>query len=370
LEALDRLVSLSSSHHRMSQNGQMNLFGGATVVLNEIALNNMPQADQREMLGWEKELLGLYVSSHPLLPYWDLIKKSISHTSTDLEDAPHNLKIMVGGMVSRFRPHQTKTGKWMGFVGLEDLHGIQDLTVFPSTWEKYSHLISMDNVILVDGRVDKQNGDTKIIVDRIRPVDMADTSRQIPKGSPSETEQLDAPIPLEDSTTSSSPADGVVMAHIVAPADMNLGSMDANNANPDDVPVSADADTYRTVEPPSLHESPAGYAPKLPSGPQSPAFILPPVEKFHLDDDHPHMLIITLRSSGEKRKDVLLMRCIHGILVSSPGRDRFAFQVFEGDHFYCLEFPNETTGINQMVMDKLQGMLGIENIHMEQIILH
>ena len=91
--------------------------------MNEVTLRTMPEGDPREVLGWEKELLGLYVSSHPLLPYWDSIKKLISHTSSELEDAPHNLKIVVGGMVTRFRPHQTKTGKWMGFVGLEDLHG-------------------------------------------------------------------------------------------------------------------------------------------------------------------------------------------------------------------------------------------------------
>ncbi len=132
----------------------------------------------------------------------------------------------------------------------------------------------------------------------------------------------------------------------------------------------AELESMRVIDIPAIHETPAGYAPKVPSGPQPPAFILPPAEKIHLDGDRPHMLIITLRNSGEKRKDVLLMRCIHGILVSSPGRDRFAFQVFEGDHFYRLEFPNETTGVSQAMLDKIQSMLGIENIRMEQIVLH
>jgi DNA polymerase-3 subunit alpha len=365
LEALDRLIGLSSGHHRMSQNGQMNLFGAATILMEEISLTKIPEGDPREVLVWEKELLGLYVSSHPLLPYWDLIKKSISHTSSDLEDAPHNLRIVVGGMVTRFRPHQTKTGKWMGFVGLEDLHGILDLTMFPSTWEKYSDLIGMDAIICVEGRIDRQNGDVKIIVDKVKAVEFpivteVDASNLSP----------DQPAPEDTSDSSAILPNAVVVASIDVPEVIGMSAPDdtgdnlLNNASP------VDMDSMHIKGIPAVHETTAGYAQKLPSGPQPPAFILPPAEKIHLDGDHPHMLLITLRNSGDKRKDVLLMRCIHGILVSSPGRDRFAFQVFEGEHFYRLEFPNETTGISQTMLEKIQSMLGIENIRMEQIILH
>ncbi len=365
LEALDRLVGLSSSHHRMSQNGQMNLFGTAVAAMNEVSLTTLPEGDPREVLVWEKELLGLYVSSHPLLPYWDSIKKLISHTSTDLEEAPHNLKIVVGGMVTRFRPHQTKTGKWMGFVGLEDLHGVLDLTMFPSTWDKFSNLIGMDSIICVEGRVDKQNGDIKIIVDRVKPVDLT-----TPTGPLAVNPEAQA------TTANDDPVDPIRLPEGMVVTYENIPEVVVANAPPGQDEVSqvdsqpVGMDSFRVVDLPVIHEPPAGYAPKVPSGPQPPAFILPPAEKIHVSGDHPHMLIITLRSSGDKRKDVLLMRCIHGILVSSPGRDRFAFQVFEGEHFYRLEFPNETTGINQVMVDKIQSMLGIENIRMEQIILH
>jgi DNA polymerase-3 subunit alpha len=365
LEALDRLIGLSSGHHRMSQNGQMNLFGAATILMEEISLTKMPEGDPREVLVWEKELLGLYVSSHPLLPYWDLIKKTISHTSSDLEDAPHNLKIVVGGMVTRFRPHQTKTGKWMGFVGLEDLHGILDLTMFPSTWEKYSDLIGMDAIICVEGRIDKQNGDVKIIVDNVKAVEFPVVTEGDGSHLPS-----DQPAPADTSVSSAILPNAVVVASIDVPEVIGMSAPGdtGDNLLYDASPV--DMDSMHTMGIPTVHETTSGYAQKLPSGPQPPAFILPPAEKIHLDGDHPHMLLITLRNSGDKRKDVLLMRCIHGILVSSPGRDRFAFQVFEGEHFYRLEFPNETTGISQTMLDKIQSMLGIENIRMEQIILH
>ena len=163
---------------------------------------------------------------------------------------------------------------------------------------------------------------------------------------------------------------GEVTSPMMAEVTVAAPALPADDGSLPEEIFQAENESMRSVDMSVIHETPPGYAPKTPSGPQPPAFILPPAEKIHLDGDHPHMLIITLRNSRDKRKDVLLMRCIHGIMVSSPGRDRFAFQVLEGEHFYRLEFPNETTGISQAMLDKLQSMLGIENIRMEQIILH
>ncbi len=370
LEALDRLIGLSNGHLRMSQNGQMNLFGGTTIVVDEISLNKLPQGDSREELGWEKELLGLYVSAHPLQPYWDLIRKTISHSSSDLEDAPHNIKVVVGGIVTRFRPHQTKTGKWMGFAGLEDMHGTMDLTIFPSTWEKYSPLIGMDSIVFIDGRIDKESGDMKIIVDKVRPVDLTDVGNQNSLILPQPILMVGDEMLSEVKDCSSGIVEEMVMleADVSASGGLNSEGSEVPILEVTSSPVSINS--FRTMDTPSLHEASVGYAPKLPSGSQQPAYIPPPSEKLHLESNHPHMLIITMRNSGDKKKDVLLMRCIHGILVSSPGRDRFAFQVFEGDHFYRLEFPNETTGLNQTIIDKVQTMLGAENIRLESIILH
>jgi DNA polymerase-3 subunit alpha len=365
LEALDRLIGMSGGHHRMSQNGQMNLFGVTAIVMDEITLTSIPEGDPRDILAWEKELLGLYVSSHPLLPYWDQVKKCINQVSTELEGLPNNQKVIVGGMITRFRPHQTKTGKWMGFVGLEDLHSSMDLTIFPSTWEKYSHLIVMDSILCVEGHVDKQNGDVKIIVDRIKPLDFS---------SGPKTER--APLQVDQTATSESlihdqdVIDSVAISSLDSPLGVDVKPTESEDDSITGEVSPVELDSSNSVRFPVVHEAPMGYITKVPTGPQPPAFILPPSEKIHLDGDHPHMLIITLRNSGDKRKDVLLMRCIHGILVSSPGRDRFAFQVFEGDHFYRLEFPNETTGVSQIMLDKIQSMLGIDNIRMEQIILH
>jgi len=70
-------------------------------------------------------------------------------------------------MVVRYRHHQTKEGKPMGFATLEDIQGNLELVLFPKTWENYGKLIQLDAVLTVWGRVDNQNGDPKILVDRI-----------------------------------------------------------------------------------------------------------------------------------------------------------------------------------------------------------
>ena len=181
---------------------------------------------------------------------------------------------------------------------------------------------------------------------------------------------VEGTIISEVKDSSSGVLEEVVMAEANISADIGFNPEGREEKILEVTSLPVGIDSFQTIDTPSIREAPAGYAPKLPSGTQPPAFILPPSEKLHLDSDHPHMLIISLRNSGDKKKDVLLMRCIHGILVSSPGHDRFAFQIFEGNHFYRLEFPNETTGLNQTIIEKIQTMLGTENIRLESIILH
>jgi DNA polymerase-3 subunit alpha len=168
LAAMDRILSLSSSHFRALQAGQMTLFGAHTGVSERLALPKSSEAvNRREILNWERELMGLYISDHPLSPHIELLNQSVSHFSGELGDVPHEGRVRVAGMVTRFRPHQTKTGKTMGFVSLEDLHGVIELVLFPRTWEQYQHLVAPDRLILVEGKVDAQGSEPKVLVDTI-----------------------------------------------------------------------------------------------------------------------------------------------------------------------------------------------------------
>ena len=82
------------------------------------------------------------------------------------------------------------------------------------------------------------------------------------------------------------------------------------------------------------------------------------------------MLTVVLRSSTDKTRDVLRLRRIHGIIMTYPGDDRFAIQVYEKGRGYLLEFPNSTTGITQELLDRLHGLVGVENIRVDVITFH
>jgi DNA polymerase-3 subunit alpha len=79
------------------------------------------------------------------------------------------------------------------------------------------------------------------------------------------------------------------------------------------------------------------------------------------------MLTVVLRSTGDKTRDVLRLRRIHGIITSYPGQDRFAIQIFERGRGYQVEFPNFTAGICAELLGRLNALAGLENVHLERI---
>jgi hypothetical protein len=79
------------------------------------------------------------------------------------------------------------------------------------------------------------------------------------------------------------------------------------------------------------------------------------------------MVTVVLRGSGDKTRDALRMRRIHGKVMSFPGEDRFAFLVYEHGRGYMVEFPNFTTGVCPDLIARLQFLVGSENVRVEQI---
>jgi DNA polymerase-3 subunit alpha len=79
------------------------------------------------------------------------------------------------------------------------------------------------------------------------------------------------------------------------------------------------------------------------------------------------MITIVLRSTGDKTRDVLRIRRIHGIITSYPGNDRFAFHIFERGRGYLLEFPNFTAGLCDDMLKRLTPLIGAENLRIDKI---
>ena len=168
LAYLDRLVAISSNHFRAAEAGQMSLFGGTTGVSETIMLPDVTNVDRREMLNWERELIGLYISDHPLTPYQQTFAQIVSYFSGQLHEAQHEEKVRVAGLVTAVRPYTTKTNKPMGFVSIEDVQGNIELVLFPRTWAQYRDQMTVGQIIIVEGKADTNSTPPKILVDTIR----------------------------------------------------------------------------------------------------------------------------------------------------------------------------------------------------------
>ncbi len=168
LDSLDRIMAVSASHFRAKEAGQLSLFGESSAASEDIPLPDVRnEISQREILGWERELIGLYVSDHPLNAVMGELEGVISHFSGQLAELSHLEPVCVAGIITHLRNHVTKSGHSMAFVSLEDLQGAIELVIFPRTWESVADTIQIDRIVLVEGKVDMQSGDPKVLVDKI-----------------------------------------------------------------------------------------------------------------------------------------------------------------------------------------------------------
>ncbi len=169
LDGLDQIMNASLSHFRAQEAGQLSLFGGAAMEFAGVQLAKAKsEISRREMLSWEKELIGLYVSDHPLQPVMDDIQALVTDYSKQLTEDDHGRAVVMAGVVTNLRPHYTKKGDQMGFVSIEDLQGHLELVVFPRTWREVSPWLTLEQIIVIYGKVDsKGQGQPKIIVDQL-----------------------------------------------------------------------------------------------------------------------------------------------------------------------------------------------------------
>jgi DNA polymerase III subunit alpha len=342
LQAVDQVMSVSSSHFRAAEIGQMSLFGAATGVQDRLTLAQPAGTiPQREQLAWEKELLGVYVSDHPLTPYMKDLQALVSHYSAELREVESGQTVCLAGEVSRHRAFQTRHGREMAFLTLEDLQGTVDVVVFSRTWQEISPWIEPGMVVVVRGRVDSERGEPKILADEVtrefRLVRSTETDRVIPD-PPWTDEEVESP-PLAD-------------------------------------PPSAEAEPLRRQPAPEV----AVWAEGVPDPVEAPPAGLPFEEAERGDSavgaaaaslplaaDAVRMLTLTLRSTGDKDRDARRLRRVHGLLLSYPGKDRFAFHVYEAARHYYLEFPNATTGYGPDLHAQIVTMLGEGHLRVEPL---
>jgi len=170
LENMQIILDFSRDIVKAAANGQTSLFGSSTKIKPQIKLNDAAGATDVMRLAWEKELLGLYISGHPLAPYKEKLKKYGIASTKDVKQKRDGATITTGGVITTSEPKITKKGDTMTFAKLEDLTGSIELLVFPKVMAHYPDSWKVGNIMLVKGRTSSREGEPKIVVDEIKPI--------------------------------------------------------------------------------------------------------------------------------------------------------------------------------------------------------
>ncbi len=176
LAALEDVLAQGQSAQRERENGQMSMFSLMDSSTQEEMLSDNLVAiepfSDKERLSLEKEMLGLYISGHPLEPYRPVLDQMKNLTRcAELNEAGDNHHVKVGGIIVAVRRLYTKKNKEMAFVKLEDLTGSVELVIFPDLFERQGALLHEDNLVIIEGRTDlKEEEDVKILAEKITPL--------------------------------------------------------------------------------------------------------------------------------------------------------------------------------------------------------
>ncbi len=156
LASVERAMQFGKSERTAKLSGMLSLFGDLEEVNNSLdfALSQDAQEiSRKQLLNWEKELIGVYVSNHPLSYLDELFKGQVTHTSAELTEESDKLKVVLGGTIKEARRITTKKGDTMCVVQLEDMFGSISVTIFPKTYEETAELWVEDTVVIVRGEV-------------------------------------------------------------------------------------------------------------------------------------------------------------------------------------------------------------------------
>ncbi len=169
LEALDDAMAGGQAAQRDRTTGQTSLFEiGADEGSLEKPLPQVPEALSRERLRWEKELLGLYLSEHPLGALSEQIAQFVTAYSSDLKDESlDGQRVVIGGIVTGIRTVVTRNKETMAVATLEDLQGTLEVVVFPRMYATSSGTFSEAAILLVAGRVDHRGEEASLLADAV-----------------------------------------------------------------------------------------------------------------------------------------------------------------------------------------------------------
>ena len=161
--AVDAAVAEGLRQQNDETSGQIGLFGEEEMHAVSFALPNIPEKNKRELLAWEMETMGFYISGHPLDEYADRIDGLTSIADIKDRKIAEGKIIKFAGMITGLRKHKTKKGDLMCFLRIEDRSDDIDVTVFTATYYNSLPFLYPDNAVVIQGKVDA-TGDKLVII--------------------------------------------------------------------------------------------------------------------------------------------------------------------------------------------------------------
>ena len=335
LAILDRLLNLSSSTHKAASVGQISMFDGGDFDVPQTGSvlyplpNDISTASLKEVLNWEKELAGIYLSDHPIQKYLAAITKANTMLLNELDETKHGQQVKVAGVINSVRYHQTKKGDPMAFVEIEDIQAAREIVVFPRVYEAHQALLKEGNLILVSGKVDAPGGRVpKVLADTI--------TNEITSYGAAEEE----PIPMSQPSLLAYPAPSVGSPQFQPQTgDETNGHGSASKANG----LQKAAETASTYQPAQLRS-----------------------EEESSDITGPFWLHITLPRTGDLTRDKHRLRVVFDLLTRNSGNDHFSLYIPDRDQeIRRIDFPNHTTRNTTDLRRQLDQILGPEAIRVD-----
>ncbi|MGQ9907555.1 MAG: DNA polymerase III subunit alpha [Candidatus Flexifilum sp.] len=360
LAALDRIISHSAELHKARQQGQIGLFGDLPLSSGDL-LANLPKTDPvsaREILNWERELLGIFVSSHPIDPVMDLLRHTNVRSSHELKDTENHAldgqQVRFVGLVAGLRKMPTKNKDMMAIATLEDRFGTIDAVLFPRRWQQFEALVTEGAVIVIAGKLDTARGEAQIIVEHV-------------------TTQIDSMVsdaPSDERDSFSEPS------WLAAAPDPDPESGDAwpTNAGPAEAYNGAHNGHAAAVSP-AQQSAPAYVAHEdadASGGPALTAFDGTPLDAaafdFAADEEAApaaarQLVDIHLEWDGDEAKLERRMRRIDGILTYYAGQDSFQITLVWPDGRHTYTFPERTTHACAGLKADLEKVPGVIAVH-------
>jgi DNA polymerase-3 subunit alpha len=176
LANLDNILSFSKNVEKVRETHAVSLFGELSLEKPKVRLEPAIPATKKARLDWEKELLGLYVSDHPLSGYASYLAET-TLPIREIANQDDEISVRLGGVIATVKKIISKNGAPMFFIGLEDLTGRTELVIFPRIAEKTEAFWKEGGIVIVDGKISRRDGEAKVITDSVTPLSEEDVNR-------------------------------------------------------------------------------------------------------------------------------------------------------------------------------------------------